>query len=70
MECDWKLRFYYAQNVKHPKRPGDLALETVHTEEWSRDMEIEVGKKRSDIGKIEMLDLRTPGQPWTTIYGA
>ena len=67
---DWRLRFYYAVNVQPPKRPGDLALITEHTGTTSRDMEIEVGKSRQDIGAIEMLDLHSPGKPWQLIYGA
>jgi hypothetical protein len=69
MTRDWKLRFYYASNVKPPKRPGELAIVTEHTGTSSRDMEIEVGKKRRDIGAIEMLDMRIPGNSWQLIYG-
>ena len=53
----WKLRFYY--NRDSGFRRSIFAIETVHADEFSRDMEIETGKRRSDIGRIEQFDLST-----------
>lgn len=48
----WMCRFYYNDTVKPPKRPGDLAIETVHASDSSKDIEVTVGERRRDIGKI------------------
>lgn len=55
MVSNWKyvVREYYADDVKPPKQPGELAIETVHTTESSRDMEIEAARSRPDIGEVD-----------------
>lgn len=54
----WKTRFYYAEEtLLH--RKGELAIEVIHAGDHSRDMEIEVGMKRVDIGLIELVNLET-----------
>lgn len=49
---DWRVGMYYADDVKPPKTPGGLAIQTCHAGEPSRDMEIRAAKSRSDLGKI------------------
>lgn len=39
----WKVRFYFGANAKPPQVPGELAIETIHTTDVSRDIEIEAG---------------------------
>jgi hypothetical protein len=56
----WKVRFYYADHVQAPKRPGELAIETVHADAVSLGMELAAGNSRDDIGRIEVLDLDPP----------
>lgn len=51
-EYPWYVRCYFANNVKHPKTPGALAIETKHKTEASRDMEIRAAESRDDIGDV------------------
>lgn len=53
----WKLRFYYKRETG--LRRSIFAIETVHADEFSRDMEIKAGERRFDIGRIEQFDLST-----------
>jgi hypothetical protein len=39
---DWVVRCYYADDVKPPKRPGELAIETVHRGDHSKDTAVAV----------------------------
>lgn len=55
----WMCRFYYGDLAKAPRVPGELAIETVHETDSSKDMEVSVGEKREDIGKIEIVRLST-----------
>lgn len=54
----WKIVGYYANDVKPPKKPGGKAVETVHTDDQSKDLEVKVFEKREDIGHIEVILLR------------
>ena len=58
----WVVACYYADDVKPPKRPGELASETVHADEASRDLEVAVAKGRSDIGLVDVAAL-APDDP-------
>lgn len=49
----WFVRGYYSDEVRSPRRPGALAYESKHKTRASRDFDIEMSKKRSDIGRIE-----------------
>jgi hypothetical protein len=51
-DWDWRVTCYYARTVAPPKVPGELAIQTVHRGEHSRDMELAVGAGRTDIGRI------------------
>lgn len=52
-EWPWYVRMYYADNVKPPKRPGGLAVETIHKTEQSMRMDIQAGHARKDIDEVE-----------------
>lgn len=54
-DWDWIVRGFYANDVESPKVPGDLAIETVHRGESSRDLEQHVLEARPDIGRVEVL---------------
>lgn len=54
----WRLTFYYGKDFKQSKK-GDLAVQTVHSDEQSLKTEINVGKSRPEIGLITQLDLQT-----------
>jgi len=64
---DYSVRCFYGKYAEPPRIPGSLAIETVHVGTHSRDMEIEAGKSRKDIGRIDVRDLQSDG-PWTTVY--
>lgn len=57
---DWVVRCYYADDVKPPKKPGDLAIETVHKGDVSKDMEVAVAKARPDIGVVDVMRVGRP----------
>lgn len=48
----WVVRAYYNKDVLPPKYGGQLAFETTHATEHSRDMEIEAAQSRADIGDV------------------
>lgn len=50
----WKVSCYYADDVRPPKKPGELAQETIHRDDHTKDVEVHVAKSRIDIGKIEV----------------
>lgn len=52
---DWVVRCYYADDVDPPKVPGELAIETVHKGDSSKDMEVLVASRRGDIGRVEAI---------------
>lgn len=47
------VRGYYADDVKAPKKAGELAFETKHGNITSRDHEVAAAESRKDIGNIE-----------------
>ena len=53
----WQVTCYYNDTVKPPRTPGDLAIQTVHADEASRDMEVEAVRSRPDIGVIDVVRL-------------
>jgi hypothetical protein len=48
----WRCTFYYSDDVHPPKPPGGLAIQTVHRDTSSRDVELSAGRSRGDIGRI------------------
>lgn len=54
----WRLTFYYGKDFNRAKK-GDVAIQTVHSDEQSLKTEIDIGKSRPEIGLITQLDLQT-----------
>lgn len=54
----YRLTFYYGRDFRRSKK-GDLAIQTVHSDDRSRDTELNIGKSRPEIGLITQLDLQT-----------
>lgn len=52
-EFPYFVRAYYADNVKRPKHPGELAIETKHRTLESQAMEVSAAESRKDIGRVE-----------------
>lgn len=50
----WRVTGYYAKDVKSPKKPLELALQTVHADDMSKDLEVSVFRSREDIGEIHV----------------
>lgn len=48
----WYVRAYYSENVHHPLVPGEMAFETPHMSEASRDIEVARAEARDDIGEV------------------
>lgn len=55
MHWEWHVRGYYADNVKWPKQPNDLAIEIGGATRETLDMDIMVLKERKDIGQIFLI---------------
>jgi len=51
-EFPYWVRAYYGSEAKYPKVPGELAIETKHASESSRDATIEAANSRDDIGEV------------------
>lgn len=49
MNWKWTVLCTYNDTVKPPKRPGDLAIETVHADDASKDVEVAAAKSRGDV---------------------
>lgn len=60
-DYDWLVANYYACDVKPPKQPGGLAIETVHKGLGSRDVEIAASKSRADLGRIVVTEIHGSG---------
>lgn len=50
----WKVTGYYSNDVESPKLPGDLAIQTVHANADSKDLEVQLLTHREDIGRIDI----------------
>lgn len=53
----WRVRGYYGPAAAPPKVVGELALETIHADERSRDLEVSIFEEREDIGRIDVEEL-------------
>lgn len=51
----YRVRGYYADDVKLPKVPGTLAMEVGHDSLSGAQMEEEVFRSRDDIGEVELI---------------
>ncbi|MFY3742109.1 MAG: hypothetical protein HMLIMOIP_002573 [Candidatus Nitrosomirales archaeon] len=45
----WRITATYNDTVKWPKVPGEIAIETVHKDDVSKDIELEAFKSRTDV---------------------
>jgi hypothetical protein len=52
----WKVRCTYNDTVEWPKIPGQIAIETVHTSDSSKDLEVQVSQARGDVD-VEVIQL-------------
>lgn len=50
----WVVRCTYNNTVEPPKKPGELAIETLHTDDASKDIEVRAAKARGDVD-VEVL---------------
>jgi hypothetical protein len=57
----WMVRCYYTDKVKSPKIPGDLAIETVHTDDFSKDLEVRVSEKNEEYKVVVEINPRWRG---------
>ena len=48
----WFVRGYYADDVKPPKKPGDLAIEIGGMSREALSMDVAALERREDIGEI------------------
>lgn len=51
----WFVRGYYADDVKPPKKAGELAIEVGVDSRHALDMDILVLQERADIGEVEVI---------------
>lgn len=48
----WEVTCYYNDTVAFPKVPGDIAIQTVHSNETSKDLEVSVSESRTDVNIV------------------
>lgn len=53
----WQVTLRYNSTVKAPKRFGEIALQTVHADDVSKDIEVRVAEARGDVD-VEVVRLR------------
>lgn len=56
MTEDWRIRAYYGKRPKSGKRFGDLAIETWHVGDVSKEIELMVFHDRPDIAYVDVID--------------
>jgi len=56
----YRLTLYYGQDWGRSKK-GSVALQSVHPDNESLNINLKAGKQRSEIGLITCLDLQTGG---------
>lgn len=52
---DWYIRAYYNDAVKYPKEPSGFAIEVGGMTRGSLDLDIDILKKREDIGRVILI---------------
>jgi hypothetical protein len=45
----WQVTCRYNDTVKWPKAPGEIAIQTVHADDSSKDMEVQASECRGDV---------------------
>lgn len=64
----YEVKCYYGQgNLNEKCKPGDLAIHTWNSGAISRDMEVNAGKTRSDIGRVSILNTEDK-LGWVTVF--
>jgi hypothetical protein len=66
-KCDYAIRMKYGVLADLPDRPGSIALEISVLGEEHKDREIRNGKRRNEIGQIEVQKLKPLGD-WEIVY--
>ncbi|MFH0301415.1 hypothetical protein AAFX91_30190 [Bradyrhizobium sp. 31Argb] len=56
MAEDWRIRAYYANRPAEAKNHGELALETWHRGDVSKEIELMVFHDRTDIAYFDLVD--------------
>ena len=56
----WMMTAYYADDVQRPKRLGEIAIQTIHRTDTSKDIEVAAALSRSDIGCVDVDLYRDP----------
>lgn len=51
----WVVRCFYGPNANYPRVEGELAIETVHKNDSSKDLEVLAAEGRPDIGRVDVL---------------
>lgn len=64
MSTRFEVKLYYGKDAEPPKVPGQLAIHTWNIGDLSKDMEVDAGRRRRDIGRVEVL---ADGR-WTEVY--
>ncbi len=53
----WQVTCRYNDTAAPPRRPGDIAIRTVHATDVSKDMEVRAAGARTDVD-VEVVRLR------------
>lgn len=53
----WQVTCYYNNTVKLPKIPGNIAIQTIHADDVSKDMEVAAANCRNDV-TVDIVQLR------------
>ena len=48
----WEVTCYYNDKVMFPKVPGDIAIQTVHSDKVSKDLEVSISEARTDVNVV------------------
>jgi len=57
----FKVKLFYNDRAPPPNAAGDLAVYTWNTDVVSKDMEVNAGLSRADIGTILVMDMDAEG---------
>jgi hypothetical protein len=57
----WRVTCYYGSDAKAPKVPGEMAIQTVHADDASRDVEVAAAKSRADTGRVTVEEWSSVG---------
>lgn len=61
---EWRITAWYAPDVMPPKSPLGLAMQTIHVDDHSKDIELAIFLAREDIGDIFVEKLHTDNYPY------